>query len=438
MIQALRNLMLDGPSFTPMALKPMERLKAMGEFGEATSGQVWLMVFLLLALLLIAAGVVVLALVRHWRRARQQRERLAALCQEHGLGDRERYVMAAIVKAGRIRQVETVFTVSMSFERGLAALMRSPTVMGMTEQKRQEVRDLIESVRQRLGLVSPEAGGGEGPARPAAPADPIIGRGDRLMVVYRGAATTFDVDVSATAPEEFLVQPRGEIDARPGETWLLRYAKDGAMWEFDAPVMGTEGGQVRLGRVGRPRFINRRRFPRVPTSKPAQVANFPFTRPDEETALPEMVDCELTEIAGPGLRVEAPIQVVAGDRVLLAVQLGANNVVEGLGKVRRAHVGPQGGSVLVVELLGLNNEEVARLAQETSAAARVNARADLTPRDERTPSNDFAPRDPRGAPSPSSRDPRGAPSPLFRGSQEAPSLPAPQPQGASSAEGKEH
>jgi hypothetical protein len=394
MIQAMHSLMLDGPSLTPLALKPMERLKAMGDFSEPTSGQVWLMVFLALALVLIAAGAVALALLRRWRRAQRQRERLAALCQEHGLGDRERYVMAAIVKAGRIRQVETVFTVSMSFERGLAALMRSPTVTGMSEQKRQEVRDLIESVRHRLGLQSPDAGAGEGPNHPpVAPPEPSITRGDRLMVVYRGQATTFDVDVSATGPEESLVQPLAEIEARPGETWLLRYAKDGALWEFDAPVVGGESGQIRLGRLGRPRFINRRRFPRVATSKPAQVANFPFTRPDQEVALPEMVDGELTEIAGPGLRVEAPIQVVPGDRVLLALQLGDNNVVEGLGKVRRSQAGPEGGSVLVVELLGLNNEEVARLAQETSAAARVYARADLAE------TRDLAPRESQGGPS---------------------------------------
>jgi hypothetical protein len=387
MVPGMHNLMLEWARLTSLALRPMERMKAMGDWSDPTSGQVWLAVFLGLALVMIAMGVVALALARSWRRARRQREALAALCQEYDLSDRQRYVMAAIVKAARIRQVEAVFTVSMSFERGLAALMRSPTVTSMSQPKQQEIRDLVESVRVRLGLQSPETAGGgagEGPtAQPgAAPAEPGIARGDRLMVVYRGQATTFDVDVAAAGTEEFLVQPLAEVDTRAGETWLLRYAKDGALWEFDAPVMGSEGGQVRLGRPSRPRFINRRRFPRVATSKPAQVANFPFTRSGLELGSPDMVDAELTEIAGPGLRVEAPIQVVPGDRVLLALQLGDHNVVEGLGKVRRAQPGAEGSSVLVVELLGLNSEEVARMARETNAAAR-EATADLAPRDPR-------------------------------------------------------
>lgn len=374
MIEGTHNLMLDGPGLTPMALRPMERLKAMGDWAEPTSG-IWLVVFLALAVALIAAGAVVFALVRRWRMVRRQRESLAALCEEYALSDRERYVMTAIVKAARIRQVESVFTVSMSFERGLAALMRSPTVTAMSQPKRQEVGELIEVVRAKLGLQAPAAGSPGGPDAPAhgpaAPPEPGIVAGDRLMVVYRGQATTFDVDVSTSGPEEFLVQPLTEVQTRAGETWLLRCAKDGGLWEFDAPVMGTEGGQVRLGRVGRPRFINRRRFPRVPTSKPAQVASYPFSRPGMELGGPEMVDGELTEIAGPGLRVEAPIQVLPGERVLLALQLGDNNVVEGMGKVRRSQPGDDGTSVLVVELLGLNTEEVAKLARETSAAARA-------------------------------------------------------------------
>ena len=182
--------------------------------------------------------------------------------------------MAAIVKAGKIRQVETAFTVSMSFERGLAALMRSPTVTGMSEGKQAEVRDLIESVRLRLGLQSPEAATGEGPARPVAPPEPTIVRGDRLMVVYRGQATTFDVDVSAIGPEGARSAPgRGGQPPRGDLAASLRQGR--SRWEFDAPVVVPKAGRSAWAGSGGP-GSSTACFPRVPTSKPAQVANFPF------------------------------------------------------------------------------------------------------------------------------------------------------------------
>jgi hypothetical protein len=88
----------------------------------------------------------------------------------------------------------------------------------------------------------------------------------------------------------------------------------------------------------------------------------------------EYVAGQLTEIAGPGLRVEAPVNVEAGDRVLLALKLGESNVVEGVGTVRRAIRREGEDSVLVVELVGLSREEVAKLSQETNAAAQEAVR----------------------------------------------------------------
>ena len=86
-----------------------------------------------------------------------------------------------------------------------------------------------------------------------------------------------------------------------------------------------------------------------------------------------MIRGELTEIAGTGLRVEADIDVEPGQRVLVALKFGDEDVVEALGKVRRAGKDEEGLSVLIVELVGLTHDEIAKLALETNAAARENA-----------------------------------------------------------------
>ena len=149
----------------------------------------------------------------------------------------------------------------------------------------------------------------------------------------------------------------------------MRFGREGTLWEFDAPVVSAEGSRVRLARAGRLRFVNRRRFPRVATSKPAHVASFPFSQSHMNLGSREFVEGELTEIAGPGLRVEAAVDVEAGERVLVSLQLGEGHVVEALGKVRRTEEGEDGPAV-VVELMGLSNDEISQLAHETNVAAR--------------------------------------------------------------------
>ena len=99
------------------------------------------------------------------------------------------------------------------------------------------------------------------------------------------------------------------------------------------------------------------------------MALFAFSQADVSQETPEFVAATLLEIAGPGLLLRAPIQTKTGDRVLVAVRLGTRRVVQGLAKVRRASHDRTGKSLLAVELVGLDSDEVAELVRETNLAS---------------------------------------------------------------------
>jgi hypothetical protein len=150
-----------------------------------------------------------------------------------------------------------------------------------------------------------------------------------------------------------------------GESWVVRYPQGGVLWEFDAWVTGRSDGEVALRPTGRLRWINRRRFLRVATRRPAYVAPFPFLMNYQETSPPRFYEGTLTEIGGAGLRVDAPVRVAPGERVLVVVELAPDKVAEGTGIVRRAAPAAGGMTSLAVELVGLDTTEVAELTRQT-------------------------------------------------------------------------
>ena len=89
---------------------------------------------------------------------------------------------------------------------------------------------------------------------------------------------------------------------------------------------------------------------------------------------PEFVPAVVTELAGPGLRMEVPleVEVEVGDRVLVVFRLGeetaASKMVEDIGEVRHAKA-IQNGLSIAVELIGLNDSDVNELICDTNAAS---------------------------------------------------------------------
>jgi hypothetical protein len=211
---------------------------------------------------------------------------------------------------------------------------------------------------------------------------------------------------------ELAVRLAGSLESNPGEFCCVRYNFGASVWEFDAMVVSCHGGILVLSHTDDVRFINRRRFLRVPVKQPAFIARFPFERTlplaDDEVSQqgqahvktdtwgpPEFVRAEVTELAGPGLRVEAPLEVKVGERVVVILKIGeqagkdsqadrggisprpgavqrrimrASRVVEDIGEVRHAEA-TQNGFSIAVELIGLNDSNVSELIRATNAAS---------------------------------------------------------------------
>lgn len=103
---------------------------------------------------------------------------------------------------------------------------------------------------------------------------------------------------------------------------------------------------------------------------------------------PAFVQGVVTELAGPGLRIEVPMQIRPGERVLVVFRptgvAGAGSelavdetyIVEDVGQVRHSRVTSTGVSI-AVELSGLNESEIDELVRMTNViVSRAGAQND--------------------------------------------------------------
>jgi hypothetical protein len=179
-----------------------------------------------------------------------------------------------------------------------------------------------------------------------------------------------------------------------GEMWCVRYYSGASVWEFDTTAVSYNGDTLVLNHSEDVRFVNRRRFLRVSVRFRAFVARFPFMvggyRGDgidmNQTsglswAPPRFVPGVVTEMAGPGLRVDSALDVEVGERLLVVLNLAEESaegsdlaeatgpkVAESIGEVRYVKATERGFSI-AVELTGLDDFEVDELVRATNAAS---------------------------------------------------------------------
>jgi len=202
---------------------------------------------------------------------------------------------------------------------------------------------------------------------------------------------------------EFIVEPSMRLEIKKDVPLCVRYYFGASVWEFDTTVIDCESDILILNHSDNVRFINRRRFLRVPTNEPAYIAAFPFakTLPDNEESEanadsvesfdtnwgpPEFIPAEVTE---------TPLEVKVGDRVVVILKLGDNHnyrltqpaentashsaffdnkndrpsrIVEDIGIVRHTEAAENGFSV-AVELTGLSETNLSEMVRATNAAS---------------------------------------------------------------------
>jgi len=323
--------------------------------------------------LVVILAVIAMTISRRRERRRRSAGAVSNRGGELGLSDEELSLLAAIsYKSGLIDPL-SIYTVQDAFTRGVERLLASGKLEDTLANGGSACAScsFLVSLREKLGFeILP------GQARPTSVDLGPMKQGSRITVHRQRSPERFEAVVRSTHtnPAEISVRPIGQdVRSRPGESWMVHFPQGGILWEFNAWVVHHAGGEIVVRPVGEVRWINRRRFPRVPTDKPAWGAAFPFQNDEGMSAkAPEFVPGRLVEIAGPGMQLRAPLEVEVGGRVLVVVQLEHDKTVESAGVVRRIVEEDPGDphKLLALELMGLTTGQVAELARQTNLVAR--------------------------------------------------------------------
>jgi hypothetical protein len=396
------------------ALTAKEKWGAARHFGgRAGPGDAWGYAFLVLA----AVALVVLIGLLWWVSKHRKtpvrglsRELFAENAVRRGLSMRERQILLAIaVRSGLIRSHD-IFTTVEAFDRGATKLLAECRQTRTTDENERLLTE-VASLREKLGFQVSQSARGFGPSRRTTSHDIPMNSVLELTRRRDHTGTTIHARVVRNDDIELAVDLEVPVETHATDAWRARYSFGLSVWEFDTTAVGCDGVRLVLNHTDYVRFVNRRRFPRVAVDLPALVAAFPFIQrttagaepspvgadraggPDEMAfEAPVFVPGVVTEIAGPGLRIEVPLEIRAGDRVIVAFRLPQTaleenetaaweedaRIVESVGQVRHWRSTSQGVSI-AVELIGLSEADIDTLVRITNRAAQAGPGGDGPP-----------------------------------------------------------
>ena len=264
----------------------------------------------------------------------------------------------------------------------------------------------LSILREKLGFPKLESNPNKPTDKSKKPTSRQIPPGKKLYMTRRKSNDSADVEsiVVDNNDVELTINMTLSLESKPGEQWCVRYYYGASVWEFETTVISCNDNILVLNHSDNVRFINRRRFLRVPVNQPTYIAQFPFdkklkspkteednndssTGSDDGWGPPDFVPASVTELAGPGLRIEAPLSVNVGDRVLVIFKLEEKiqnsgsqkdektiRIVEDIGEVRHTKSLENGFSI-AVELTGLSDSNINELVSATNAASlKINGK----------------------------------------------------------------
>lgn len=393
-----------------LALTPEQRWRAAGD--RLNNG------FLTEHWFLYTAGAVgiilsVLLLVVNRKRVKQQERTNNRLFDKYagqnGLSEQESRLLLSIARRTGLARTEEIFAMSGAFERGAAIVVEESVARKQPAAQIEQLKSQLFFLREKLGFQK----------RPTTSIGPTkrqkrlnsrqIPVGKKIYMVRRTSrdSDTIESTIMENNDTGLVVKVTKPIKIVFGESWYARYYFGASVWEFDTSVVSCSGDVLVLNHSDEMRFVNRRRFLRVPVQKQAFIAHFPFTKRAATNGRksmksfrmyrssagdsgsvwgpPEFVTAVVTELAGPGLCVEAPLELKVDDRVLVVLGLdeGENResppgsegsktvtskIVEDMGVVRHIKT-VKHGFLIAVELIGLSDLDVNELIRATNAAS---------------------------------------------------------------------
>jgi hypothetical protein len=351
------------------AITPIDRMRAIRSLNTGNAGDIpWPALIGSAAVI----GLLVLLVAVNRGVAVRKKEKLAAEFDQQadkaGLTAAERRLMAAIARFAGVADDAMVFTDHEAFSRGAARMMQEHFSSGDSIEERRNVKAAIESVYQKLGIVS------------SAPSSRAVSMSSRqipsgrqiFMTRAKGdASETIEATVVHNRHDGLVIRPAAKITVTNGEKWHLRYSFGMSTLEFESFVTGFEDGTLTLAHKEMARNTNRRRFLRVPVKARALVANYAFQTNDTSLhkATPKFVNAEIREVAGPGLLIETSLAASEGDKLLLVAIFENGEAIRNIGEVKHVKASSSGYSI-ALELVALTDEEIGAMVRLTNMAAK--------------------------------------------------------------------
>ncbi len=358
------------------ALKPIQRYYAMRDWTEHSALYLNKWTVLLLVSLAILTGVLVLVL----RAERNRRRKLAdqrdfdEMVRRCGLTPEDLKYFLPIVNRTSLARKSSIFTMPRAYEAGAAKVMEEAFAAKVSSDQRKTLILRINSIRGKLGFADKKSpfpvrqAGGRGLSSRQIPAGKII----RTRLAGKPQDALIEAKVVENNEFEFVIEPESPLPAFAGQKWTMSYPSGSSMWEFESIVVSIEPGKVSFSHSERVRFVNRRRFLRVPVEKAALICPFPGITPNiPELRLgmaPKFYKATITELSGPGLRLRTRLEVKNGQRILIIFEVEPGKIVQDIAYVRGIKQEDE-HYTLGIELVGIDDKVVDQLVRATNTAA---------------------------------------------------------------------
>lgn len=390
-----------------LALTPLERwAAARGNSGNVAIGR-WFIVIGIIVILLLTVLLFVVSFNRNRREQKASGLLFVEYAAQRGLTVRERQILRKLARKAGLKRSESVFTLGGAFDRGAARMLEEGFADPQTREEAEQLKAELSFLREKLGFRKPAKSSAGAPATLTDLSSRSIAVGKKVRITRRKPPGSDRIEsiVVENSDDGLSIKLEKSVRITFGESWCVRYDFGSSVQEFDTTIISYDGDVLILNHTENVRFINRRRFLRVPVKRQALIARFPFawtladadagnrdgTAANDHSAqasvlswgLPQFVPAVVTELAGPGLRIESSLEAKIGQRVLVVFDLDQNRgsiptnpdnqqlarkIVQDIGKVR--HTRPiKDGFSIAVELTGLSDSNIDELTRATNAAS---------------------------------------------------------------------
>ncbi len=387
-----------------LTLKPRQRWAAVRNGGDYGSNE-WLMWLGLCVLILLAIAILVNVWNKRKRSAKSGNKIFFDYAKMRGLDDSQQRLLLEIVVHSGLKRSESIFTLPAAFERGLSHLTQQVYAQADAASARR-LQEKFSVLRYKLGFGQASSAVAVNVSEQNDYSTTQIERGSVLYLkpYDRPKQQEIEAKVIASGDKGLSVKLSQLVEIDFGRPWRGRYYFRDVVWEFDSAFISCSGDVLVLSHSSAIRLINRRRFLRVPVQKPAYVASFPFARrffknfgirskksqpaakspqPAEDILQPpQFVRAVVTELGGPGLVIDADLDVKVGEQVLLVFKLDTGlssrpstvrsnpeQVIEGLAVVRHIKRAAGRSYKIAVEFTNLDDGDISELIRATNEAS---------------------------------------------------------------------